>query len=475
MPSENPSPRQPSRWWLFLSVLCVVLAVGFAVGAIFVQRSAASPIGEGELFVADAKAATDVIESAPDLSTGVRLARNQLEVEAVSVAAETGVIVASTSENMVGKPVTNPLLAYGMSVGRFVALAAPTDLEIVLDGVPTWDPGSVLYQVVSPTRQQGSVLLDYDISELLARRVRPTGIQSATLELLALTAVFTLIGAVVLVGHMRASRRHREMERESDLLRAANQDLDEARARAERALELAEEKIRIRSEFVLMINHELRTPLTSVITGAKLLRESELSPGDRRHVLEAMVADGTRLEEMIDQILAVARIENRGLSYVLQEVTIDELEMALADEPARITRASEGHEEPVILTDLKTLVLVISSLTENARAHGATEVEVALGASGGPDPMIEIGKRPSPALVVTVADNGPGIDRNFLPRIFEKFEKSSFNSGTGLGLYMTRTIVEALEGSIGVDTSPSGTRFRITLPLATVRDPAVQR
>jgi two-component system OmpR family sensor kinase len=78
--------------------------------------------------------------------------------------------------------------------------------------------------------------------------------------------------------------------------------------------------------------------------------------------------------------------------------------------------------------------------------------------------MVEVGHRPHPAVYLTVSDNGPGIDLQFLPRVFEKFEKKSYSSGTGLGLYMVRLMVDALGGSIGVTTSPKGTTFQIVLP-----------
>jgi two-component system OmpR family sensor kinase len=84
--------------------------------------------------------------------------------------------------------------------------------------------------------------------------------------------------------------------------------------------------------------------------------------------------------------------------------------------------------------------------------------------------MLEVGDRPADSIFITVADNGPGIDPEFLPRIFEKFEKSSFSSGTGLGLYMARLVVQALDGSLGVSTSPAGSVFTIALPLTTTSD-----
>jgi len=282
----------------------------------------------------------------------------------------------------------------------------------------------------------------------------------------------------VLVGHMRVAQRHRTISRESEIhrinsmeLSRANTNLEQARHQAEEALALAEEKIRIRSEFVLMINHELRTPLTSVVTGAELLRSRDLAEADRTALLDAMVADGSRLQEIIDQILAVARIENRGLSYELTDVPVEEMVQALslAQPAARAETQLEGATGTVN-TDLGALCLVVGSLVDNAFTHGAKAVAVGCALTPRVDPQIEVGDRPASAIYVTVSDDGPGIDHEFLPRIFEKFEKSSFSSGTGLGLYMARMIVEALEGSLAVQTSHDGTSFQISIPASAVRE-----
>jgi two-component system OmpR family sensor kinase len=97
---------------------------------------------------------------------------------------------------------------------------------------------------------------------------------------------------------------------------------------------------------------------------------------------------------------------------------------------------------------------------------------VSVGCSTRPqlEPQLEVGDRPQGAVFITVTDNGPGIDHEFLPRIFEKFEKSGFSSGTGLGLYMARMIIEALEGSLSVRTSSAGTTFQISVPGAPAWD-----
>ena len=474
--SSSRSARRPSATWLFVSIVCGILALVSLAAAVIYQRNATRPIGEGEVFAADALAATEILAGAEDRGAAVRKARNGLEVESVSIVDTDGQIVASSSPPMVGQTVSNPLLSFGVASGRFMALASPIDQAIRIDGVPEWSAGSVLYQVVAPMGDGESILLHYDLADLLSRRSQPGDIQTETLQLVGLAAIFALLGGTVAVGHFRAARRYREVAWESEVLRQhsaelelANRELRKARSQAEAALELAEEKMRIRSEFVLMINHELRTPLTSVVTGAELLRDRSLDGVDTEGLLSGMVSDGRRLQEIIDQILAVARIENRGLAYEMAEIPLEKVCATLLESHSAL---ESDHDEVrhapgvVVSTDLSTLAIVVASLADNAITHGASRVGLTCGTTPTVEPQITVGEKPASAVYIKVADDGPGISPGFLPRVFEKFEKSSFSSGTGLGLYMVRLMVEALGGSVGVTTSPQGTGFEIAIPAA---------
>jgi signal transduction histidine kinase len=461
-----------------LSGICAALTATAVIGAIVVHRESSRLVGEGEIFLADTGAVRDIVSTSENIDLGVRRARNQLRVEAVSILERNGVVVASTSPPLVGGSVDDPLISVGASEGRLMALATAITSDLELDGVVSWPSGSILYQVVAPFGPRRSILLHYDVAQLLGRRSPAPGAGSTSIQLLGLAAIFATLAGAVLIGHTRAAQRHNTISRESEIhrinsmeLSRANTSLEQARHQAEEALALAEEKIRIRSEFVLMINHELRTPLTSVVTGAELLRSRDLTEADATALLDAMVADGSRLQEIIDQILAVARIENRGLSYELTDIPIAEAAEALSQaQAAAETDIELDGVNGTVHTDIGALCLVVGSLVDNAFTHGAKSVVVGCGATPRVDPHIEVGDRPASAIYVTVSDDGPGIDQEFLPRIFEKFEKSSFSSGTGLGLYMARMIVEALEGSIAVETSPRGTTFQISIPASLVRE-----
>lgn len=469
--------RRPSSWWLFLAVLATVLAAVSALVALHVQREATRPIGEGKFFVSEAAEADRIVTSSPDPDTGVRMARNNLRVEAVSLVGPDGLIISSTSTPLVGQPVGNELLQSAVAKQRFSAVAGPIPEELWLDGVVAWPAGSFLYQVVSPSKLEGHLLLmHYDVASLLSRRTPPGALLPETVEMLVVAAALVLVAAGILVARARAARRYRDLVVESELLRkhsaeleAANVELKAARAAAEEALALAEEKIRIRSEFVLMINHELRTPLTSVVTGADLLRTMEMSESERESLIDSIVHDGNRLLEIVDQILAVARIENRGPSNDLTEIPVEEV-CSVLSEAHDSPQGTCEHDDVVVKTDIKAVKSVVAALVDNARTHGATSVSVVCSSVPSVGTSFEVGDRPPDAVFLTVIDDGPGIDPEFLPRAFEKFEKSGFSSGTGLGLYMARVIVESLTGSIAVESSPAGSTFQIALPASPVRE-----
>jgi signal transduction histidine kinase len=472
---------KPSWIWMASAVSACVLAL-LAVGtAVYHQRAADRPIGEGQLFAEDATAAAS--EALQLLSRGtepdvtVRQLRNHLAIEAVSLLDGDGKIVVSSSPSLVGSKVESGVLQFGLSQQRLAAVVEPVAHPISVDGVEEWPAGSPLYTVLQPM-DDGALVLHYDTTELLARRSGEIGIRATTLQLLAV-AVFLMVGASMsFVGRSRSTRHHREVALEAALLRRhsreleiTNHELEKARRDAEMALALAEEKSRVRAEFVLMINHELRTPLTSVVTGADLLRFDEtLSPEDRAGVIETMIADGRRLEEMIGQMLVVARIENRGLHVALEEVELAEMVAALRTGHPRLDVPQAAVPFPLrdqmVWTDATSLVQLVGSLADNAVTHGARTVTLTCAPEIPFEPLVEVGVRPHDCIYMLVSDDGPGIPPEFLPRIFEKFEKLSSSPGTGLGLYLARMMIEALEASLAVTTSDSGTVMAIAVPVS---------
>ncbi len=445
------------------------------VGAFAVQREASRPIGEGALFYNDASiAATRVAATAPqDLADEIRHIRNALEVESVSIVGPGGIVELSSSGSLVDNPVDNPIVRFGHASQVFAAAAIPISLPIAVDGVVEWSAGDTLYEVSYPLGSERSLLLHYDVSELLERRSRAGGISAETLTLLAVAIAGVVVAAISLLARSRAKTRFRILERESALLREHaeeleihNIELELARNEAERALALAQEKNRIRGEFVMMINHELRTPLTSMLTGAQILSENGLDSDSSQAIVTAMLEDGGRLESMIGQILSVARIENRGLNSTVVDTESGAIWDAIVGQLPIGTVIGDAPSNPTapLRTDATTLSQLVVSLVENAEQHGATEVTVTASSEGSVSDQVSVGSVESVGLVISVTDDGPGISEAFLPRVFEKFEKDSFSSGTGLGLYIVGLMAEAIHSSVRVATSAQGTTFEILIP-----------
>ena len=463
--------RQPSRSWSISALIITAAAIAAAVLAVSINADAQRPIGEGQLFLMEGEGAATFLETTGTDNADLRKLRNELTIEAVSLVGADGVIVDSTSASLIGMTPSSPVTAQFAEAGRFGAIAAPVQAAIFVDGVQEWSEGDIVYEAVHPLSGGRTVLLTYDISELLARRSSASGVPTSALQLFGIAAGLFGLLVTLLVGRSRTARTYREfaleaefLQRSSDALTKHNVELEVARERAERAYELAEETNRIRSEFVLMINHELRTPLTGVVTGAELLRSSgTITDPDWLAILDDVLGDGHRLSALIDQILTVARIENGALFFELHSTGLD-------DVFDRIKAGQPKFDLPKhvsatwIDTDPTTLINLIRSLANNAFSHGASHVDVYPSDTAPVDIHHEVGSRPNDPHFIVVEDNGPGINQDFLPRAFEKFEKDSRSSGTGLGLYIARLMVDALQGSLMVHTKPSGSCFAIALP-----------
>ncbi|HKY48462.1 MAG TPA: HAMP domain-containing sensor histidine kinase [Acidimicrobiia bacterium] len=466
-----------SPLWSATAALAAVVALAVGGWAIIDQYLASRPVGEGELFFSEVSRAAAIYSDAEagglDPALTVRSIRNDLEVEAVSVLGADGTFLASTSSNRLGQKVDG-FIAGTLEDAAFGAIAQPVTESIELDGVEQWKPGDVLYRVITPLSGNGALLVEYDISALLARRARQAAVQPLHLAAGAFSIVLMAGAALLLIGRQGAQRRavqaaaeRRYLQERSAELAEHNQDLEKARTDAERALALAEETNRVRSEFVLMINHELRTPLTSVVTGTELLAGAwdQLDADERQRILADVVSDGRRLKDLITQMLVVARIENRSLQYELRPVNADALRLRLQAMSPRTNLWHADVRLPSLLSDVDTLSALLVSLSDNARTHGATVVEI-VPSEGLPfEPMIEVGRRPPAAAYFLVRDNGPGIEEEFIPHIFEKFEKRGTASGTGLGLYLAKLMVEGIDGSISVETGPNGTTMAVGVPL----------
>ena len=230
----------------------------------------------------------------------------------------------------------------------------------------------------------------------------------------------------------------------------------------------AEELIRLRDEFVAVVSHELRTPLTSIIGYLELLVDEdggELSP-EQRSYLEIVQRSTTRLVELVGDLLLVAEAERGPLALELADIDIAAL-AADAAESARPSANARGvilRVEPgstgTVPGDPTRLAQMLDNLISNAIKFtpegGRVTVHAAVRESGA---------------VFEVVDTGGGVSDADRERLFDPFFRSRDAGaravpGTGLGLTITKAIVDAHHGTIEIESAPGvGTTFRVWLPV----------
>ncbi|HTP47913.1 MAG TPA: sensor histidine kinase [Casimicrobiaceae bacterium] len=258
---------------------------------------------------------------------------------------------------------------------------------------------------------------------------------------------------VVVYSH-KLEQKSRELEAATAELRAANARLTELD--------------RLKDDFVSTVTHELRTPLTSIRAFTEiLLDEPEVDTEQRRKFLGIITKEAERLTRLINQVLDLAKIESGKAEWVESRVDMKEVisdTLAAMDQLFREKSIRVEARLPdrvsAVTVDLDRMIQVMLNLLSNAakfcdRANG--RIEVALAERNG-------------RLRVDVSDNGRGIRAEDHEAVFGKFHQvgdtlTNKPHGSGLGLYISRQIVEHFGGRMWVESGPgSGARFSFTLP-----------
>jgi signal transduction histidine kinase len=250
------------------------------------------------------------------------------------------------------------------------------------------------------------------------------------------------------------------------LVATAVQNIRSYEAERRRVEELARLSA-LRADFVSLVSHELRSPMAAVIGASRTLQErwSVLSAEQRDSFLALIAGETTRLADLVADVLDTSRLEAGTFSYRFEDVDVaglvrDAVESAMLGQQEVPVVAAVTGTLPAIRADRARLRQVLVNLIDNAVKYSPEggEVEVrALAADGG--------------VRVSVRDAGPGIPREHQERIFEKFGRleipGSSKPGTGLGLFIARSIAEAHGGALEVSPLPrEGATFVLTLPAA---------
>lgn len=224
----------------------------------------------------------------------------------------------------------------------------------------------------------------------------------------------------------------------------------------------AREALRVREEFLAIAAHEIRTPLTSIHLAVQGLHGRELSSEASRKLLATIEREDRRLAQLVADLLDVGRIRSGRLQLELGRVDLVQVVRDVADRltPERRQYGSalsiEADAQVVGTWDRSRLEQVVANLLSNALKFGR-----------GRPVRVEVHARDARA-VLTVVDQGVGIPLRDQARIFQPFERAVRErsyGGLGLGLYIVRTIVTALGGTVSVESAPgAGAAFTVELP-----------
>lgn len=357
-----------------------------------------------------------------------------------------------------------------------------TPVTVELDGL-----GS--YRVVAmPTRRPGGTVI-------------VTGLPTAEVDdtLLTVAMIFSAVGAAALIGAATAGMLiiRRQLAPLSEVSAAARQvadlELDRGEVRlpspiitvdpasahtevgqlgsalnrmldriaaALSARHASETRVR---QFVADASHELRTPLAAIRGYTELAQRKRADvPDDVAHAMSRVESETERLTQLVEDMLLLARLDTgRPLERKpvdLSRLTVDTVSDSRIAGPEH-RWSLDLPEEPVVVTgDEARLHQVLGNLLANARIHTPAGTSVTTSLTNGAD-----------GVVLTVADDGPGIPAWLQPEIFERFargdsSRSRRGGSTGLGLAIVAAVVRAHAGSIEVHSVPGDTRFVVHLP-----------
>jgi signal transduction histidine kinase len=253
------------------------------------------------------------------------------------------------------------------------------------------------------------------------------------------------------------------LERKSQELEAVTNELRQANARL---LELD----RMKDDFVSSVTHELRTPLTSIRALSELLHDDpRMELAQRTRFLGIIVAESERLTRLVNQVLDLAKIESGNAEWCVQQVDLRQLIQQVGESTAHLFAGKNARLELALpsepawsLVDSDRMIQVLLNLISNAVKFIPAQTGLVL---------IRL-KLESDQLQVDVWDNGPGISEQDQQIIFEKFRQGHGSNtalakpaGTGLGLPISRQIIEHFGGKLWVESDPGvGSIFSFTLP-----------
>jgi signal transduction histidine kinase len=250
-------------------------------------------------------------------------------------------------------------------------------------------------------------------------------------------------------------------------LEIANEELKQNEIVLKKSNEELKKLDRLKDEFISVASHELRTPIQPILSLVDVLH-SKVSNEEQRQLIEILSRNANRLKRLTDDILDVSRIESQTLKLNMERFNLNELISTIVEEYKNEIGKDNGNirlenstikDTVIIEADRHRISQVISNLIDNAikfTKKGTITISI---------------EKKDDWAIVSVKDTGTGIEPEIMPKLFSKFASKSYQ-GTGLGLFISKSIVEAHGGKIwaennnnAADGKKGGATFSFTLSI----------
>lgn len=235
----------------------------------------------------------------------------------------------------------------------------------------------------------------------------------------------------------------------------------------------------IHNDFISTVSHEMRTPLTSMkgFVDTILTAGDKLDSSQKDRFLKIVKQQIERLTRLVENLLTVSRLENRKIKEVYKSVDIDALLKVVIDE---IKSKHNSHKFEIsahknlseIWADYDKVHQILTNIIDNAAKYSYLETKIEISLKNSADNAF---------VEIAIKDSGVGIPAQYLGKIFSKFLRidnplTREVQGTGLGLYITKTLIESMGGEISVKSKENeGSVFSVKFPVATSETQAKQR
>lgn len=224
----------------------------------------------------------------------------------------------------------------------------------------------------------------------------------------------------------------------------------------------------VRRDFVANVSHELRTPITSIKGFIETLADGAIdNPADARRFLDILIRQADRLNAIFEDLLTLSRMEDGndadmrlepGKVVAVVRSAVESLSKSAAER--KINVVTKYSADPLIRLNANLLEQAVGNLLDNALKYG----------DEGGTVTVEV-REEGTEVRISISDQGPGIEKQHLPRIFERFyrvdkARTRKAGGTGLGLAIVKHIAECHHGRAGVESTPGqGSTFTLTFPI----------